>query len=65
MDRPRKKAKLRTEPTVRYQSTSAPINDTRSATRIVCHAPANARWVPLRIDLPARTSSFIRSKNTT
>ena len=65
VDRPRKKAKPRTEPTVRYHSTRAPISDTMSATTMVCHAPAKPRWALLRIDRPARTSSFNRSKNTT
>ena len=65
VDRPRKKAKPRTEPTVRYHSTAAPISDTMSATTMVCQAPAKPRWALLRIDRPARTSSFNRSKNTT
>ena len=65
VDRPRKKAKPRTEPTDRYHSTPAPISDTTSAATIVRHALLKLLGVEARSDLPERTSSLRRSKYTT
>ena len=52
VDRPRKKAKPRTEPTVRYHSTTAPISETRSAARIVRQALAKPARRRVRSDSP-------------
>ena len=45
-------------------STPAPINDTRSAARIVRNDRVNARSTQARTVEPPRTSSFNRSKYT-
>ena len=65
VERPRKNANPRTEPTDRYHSTPAPMSETMSAARIVRHALLKLRGVEARKDLPARTSSFSRSRKTT
>ena len=61
---PRKNAKPRTEPTVRYHNTIAAINETVSAATIVRHADSKLRSAEFFRVLPARISSFIRSKKT-
>src|SRR6185436_14445432 len=65
VDRPRKKAKPRTEPTARKYRRAAPISDTKSAARIVRNDREKPRSSDDRIVFPLRTSSFRRSKYTT
>ena len=62
---PRYRAKPRTEPTLRTNSTAAAMNETRLAARIVRHVEAKLRAAELRNVRPCSTSSFIRSKYTT
>ncbi len=61
---PRVSANPRTELTAVTYSTTAAIIVTKSAATIVLYERLNAGCTAERADLPERTSSFSRSKNT-
>jgi hypothetical protein len=65
VERPRKKAKPRTGPTVNQNRRAAPMKLEMSAARMVRNARAKERSVELRSVRPARSSSLRRSKYTT